>query len=249
MFFNCCYLFLIINYYYFCIGSGGDKLVLRCACGRRFTHRHHYNFHAKWECGKKFLCPVCKHAFTQRCSLLYHMKHSHPQFYTAYRSTPSSANDSKNHTGEIRPCANEIQQYDVIFKSSEQKHVNSTSPFNTPQRSSSDFSFKPPSLNDVNAKTYTKPTSNYSYRSLSLSPNPLKTDDNNTVATKFPYNNLTVQNMNSSRCSPGYRSLTPASSEVKVSSSSCFSYNDNENSNQSGPALQQPITPSNSGMI
>lgn len=57
--------------------NGGKYLCKRC--DRRYKSEGNLVRHQKYECGVKrqFVCMFCKHPFTQRCSLIRHMKHFH----------------------------------------------------------------------------------------------------------------------------------------------------------------------------
>lgn len=48
-------------------------------CGLKFTHRNHYNYHIKRECGRKFPCPHCLFESTSKTNLKKHVINIHKE--------------------------------------------------------------------------------------------------------------------------------------------------------------------------
>lgn len=40
-----------------------NKTFYFCQCGRKYSLERNVKYHVKWECGKVFECPTCKHSF------------------------------------------------------------------------------------------------------------------------------------------------------------------------------------------
>ena len=58
-----------------------QQQLLTCDCGQVFKKQMYYNFHMKWECGRRQLCARCNKSFKHKSTLSKHVKICRQQHY------------------------------------------------------------------------------------------------------------------------------------------------------------------------